>query len=339
MKTARFFIILFLIVVAVAFTVDVYRSVFRPFSGFEPPLDVTIPPGRTVGQIAALLADKGLISRASYFKAYYRLFFADKTLKAGDYRFERPLTMAELIHRLNEGKVTLYKIVCQEGMTSREIAGYLEKTLNTDARAFLAACRKTELIKQLSPEAEDLEGYLFPDTYWVRRDMSAEDLVRLMVRRFQEKFSNSLIWRARDIDFTVQHAVILASLIEKESASRDERFLISSVFHNRLRLGMLLDCDPTIIYALKKEGRYGGQLGWKDLKYDSPYNTRLHRGLPPGPICNPGLASLEAALYPENTRYLYFVAKDSRSHVFSQTLKEHNQAVRKYIIDRFHDVP
>jgi UPF0755 protein len=123
-------------------------------------------------------------------------------------------------------------------------------------------------------------------------------------------------------------------LIEKETSSREERFLISSVFHNRLRRGMALDCDPTIIYALKRDNCYNGKLGWKELKYDSPYNTRLHRGLPPGPICSPGFDSLEAALYPENTHYLFFVAKDATSHYFSETLAEHNRAVKKYILNR-----
>jgi len=128
--------------------------------------------------------------------------------------------------------------------------------------------------------------------------------------------------------------VILASLIEKETANRDERFLVSSVFHNRLRKGMLLDCDSTIVFALKKAGVYDGDLRWADLKSDSPYNTRRQRGLPPGPIANPGYASLEAALYPENTEYLFFVAKDAGSHYFSRSLAEHNRAVRKFIIDR-----
>jgi UPF0755 protein len=147
-------------------------------------------------------------------------------------------------------------------------------------------------------------------------------------------FSNSMKWRAQELNLSIREVVTLASLIEKETSSREERFLISSVFHNRLRRGMGMDCDPTIIYALKRDNLYDGKLGWKDLKYDSPYNTRLYRGLPPGPICSPGFDSLEAALYPENTKYLFFVAKDSRSHYFSETLAEHNRAVRKYIINR-----
>ena len=155
-----------------------------------------------------------------------------------------------------------------------------------------------------------------------------------MVRRFRQNFSNTFIWRARDIGFTIRQVVIMASLIEKETAARDERFLVASVFHNRMRHKTLFDCDSTIIYALKKAGRYRGKLGWDDLKFPSPYNTRLYRGLPPGPIGNPGYASLEASLYPENTEYMFFVAKDANSHYFSKTLAEHNRAVKKYIIDK-----
>ncbi len=140
-----------------------------------------------------------------------------------------------------------------------------------------------------------------------------------MVGHFRQNFTNTFIWRARDIGMSQRQVVILASLIEKETANRDERFLVSSVFHNRLRKSMLLDCDSTIIYALKKAGAYDGDLRWADLKSDSPYNTRKHRGLPPGPIASPGYAALEAALYPENTEYLYFVAKDGGSHYFSRT--------------------
>ena len=137
--------------------------------------------------------------------------------------------------------------------------------------------------------------------------------------------------RANTLNLSVREVVILASLIEKETSSRHERFLISSVFHNRLRIGMPMGCDPTIVYALKRDNLYTGKLRWKDLKYKSPYNTRIHRGLPPGPICNPGFASIEGALFPDNTKYLYFVAKDSKTHYFSKNLKEHNWAVRKYI--------
>jgi UPF0755 protein len=213
----------------------------------------------------------------------------------------------------------------------QEIARYLDDEHVLRAPDFIKSCMRVSLIRDLDPQATDLEGYLFPDTYMVPQDFNADELVEMMVKHFRRIITNEVEWRARDIPLTLREVVVLASLIEKETASRDERFLVSSVFHNRIRRQMLLDCDPTIVYILKKENRYTGNLGWNDLKIDSPYNTRLNRGLPPGPICNPGWDSIEAALYPENTNYLYFVAKDHQSHQFSETLNEHNRAVRKYI--------
>ncbi|HEX7502835.1 MAG TPA: endolytic transglycosylase MltG, partial [Acidobacteriota bacterium] len=226
------------------------------------------------------------------------------------------------------------KVTIKEGLWIGETAQVFEQAGLFPASEFMRAASSPALIRDLDPEASDLEGYLFPDTYLVRKDITAREMVAAMVERFRENFNNNAIWRARDIGFTPRQAVIMASLIEKETANRDERFLVSSVFHNRLRQNMLLDCDSTIIYALKKAGVYDGDIRWNDLKSDSPYNTRRHRGLPPGPIASPGYASLEAALYPENTEYLYFVAKDAGSHYFSKSLAEHNRAVRKFIIQR-----
>ena len=242
--------------------------------------------------------------------------------------------MKEIINKLHEGKVVLHKITIKEGMIIKEIAAYLGKYHRMDEQDFINHARSPYLISKIDPEAPDLEGYLYPDTYMVHKSMTAEEMVKLMAAKFKENFSHSMKWRAQELNLSIRQIMTMASLIEKETASREERFLISSVFHNRLRIGMAMGCDPTIIYALKRDNVYKGKLGWAELKYDSPYNTRLHRGLPPGPICSPGYASIEAALYPENTKYLYFVAKDSRSHYFSASLREHNNAVRKYIINR-----
>jgi UPF0755 protein len=313
---------------------NVYRKVFFPYHGYSKSVVVRIETGNSVTSISSLLHRQGIIANSGYFKQYYRWFFRGKTLKAGEYLFDGPLTMRQVIQKLILGKAILYKITLNEGLGTDDMALIFQEAGIFAAREFILTARNTELISDLDPEAADLEGYLFPDTYLVRKDISAAEMVALMVSRFKENFSNTFIWRARDIGFTIRQAVSMASLIEKETAARDERFLVSSVFHNRLRHRMLLDCDSTIIYALKKSGRYRGKLGWADLKFPSPYNTRLYRGLPPGPIGNPGYASLEAALYPENTDYLFFVAKDGNSHYFSKTLAEHNRAVKKFIIDR-----
>lgn len=335
----KFFTILIILFIIFAglIGIDFYQKVFTPYTGYDSKTaTINIKPGSSVSAIARLLYRKHIISNYYYFRIYYRLFFNNISFKTGEYQFDRPMTMKEVIEKLYEGLVVLHKITIEEGLIIPEIARRLAKQghLHIDPQEFIRLARSPQLIRSLDPEAPDLEGYLFPDTYMVRKDITDQELVQLMVHRFKDTFSNSMKWRAQELNLSVRQVVTLASLIEKETSSREERFLISSVFHNRLRRGMGLDCDPTIIYALKRDHLYNGKLGWKELKYDSPYNTRLHRGLPPGPICNPGFDSLEAALYPENTKYLYFVAKDSRSHHFSETLAEHNRAVRQYIINR-----
>jgi UPF0755 protein len=334
MKKIILYLVLLAILVLGWLGFDMYRKVFAPYQGYPSKAIVRIEPGNSVTKISTLLYREGIIASENYFKRYYRLFFKGKTLKAGEYLFDGPLTMRQVIEKLILGKAILYKITFTEGLGIDEMAMIFQEADIFHSREFILAARDTKLISDFDSEAADLEGYLFPDTYLVRKDISAREMVALMVRRFRENFSNTFIWRARDIGFTIRKAVILASLIEKETAARDERFLVSSVFHNRLRHKMLLDCDSTIIYALKKAGRYRGRLGWDDLKLPSPYNTRLYRGLPPGPIGNPGYSSLEAALYPENTEYLFFVAKDGNSHYFSKTLAEHNRAVKKFILDK-----
>jgi UPF0755 protein len=336
-----FIVLLILAAAAVVFTgIDFYRKVFTPFagygSGYGEPVIVNIKKGSSAAAIARLLDKNKIIAGDYYFRIYYRLFFNKTSFKSGEYRFDRPMTMREVIEKLAEGKVLLYKITIKEGLIIDEIARYLagHPHIKIVAGDFLRPARSPQPVHSLDPAAPDLEGYLFPDTYLVRKDVTAAELVRLMVDKFKKNFTHAMKWRADELGLSIRQVVTLASLIERETAVREERFLISSVFHNRLRQRMLLDCDPTVIYALKRDDLYRGKLGYAELKYDSPYNTRLHKGLPPGPICNPGYASIEAALYPENTNYLYFVAKDQGSHYFSETLTEHNWAVRKYIINR-----
>jgi UPF0755 protein len=330
-----------LIILFIIFTtligIDFYQKVFTPYAGYDSKaITINIKPGAAVSTIGWQLYRNHIIANYYYFRVYYRLFFNKMSFKTGEYQFDRPMTMKEVIEKLHEGLVLLHKVTIKEGLIIPEIAQRLanHRHLDIDIREFIHLARSPGLIRSLDPEAPDLEGYLFPDTYMVRKGITAKEMLQYMVNRFKDTFSNSMKWRAQELNLSVREVVTLASLIEKETSSREERFLISSVFHNRLQKGMGMDCDPTIIYALKRDNLYDGKLGWKDLKYDSPYNTRLYRGLPPGPICSPGFDSLEAALYPENTKYLYFVAKDSRSHYFSETLAEHNRAVRKYIINR-----
>ena len=332
----RFFILLLLLALTALawFGLSLYRKVLSPFQGYEKQAVVRIESGMSVAAIGKKLQRHGVVASADYFTRYYRLFFAGKMLKAGEYLFDGPLSVRQVIEKLEQGKALLYKVTVKEGLWLGETAQVFEAAGLFPATEFRRAAADVALVRAIDPEANDLEGYLFPDTYLVRKDISAREMAALMVGHFRKNFSNTFVWRARDIGLSQRQVLILASLIEKETANRDERFLVSSVFHNRLRKNMLLDCDSTIIYALKKAGIYDGDLRWGDLKSESPYNTRKHRGLPPGPIASPGLASLEAALYPESTDYLFFVAKDAGSHYFSKSLDEHNRAVRKFILNR-----
>ena len=331
----RFLLLLVLLALVLAALLGyrTYQKVFLPYQGYAQSVVVRIESGMPVSAIGRKLQEQGVIANADFFTRYYRLRFAGKKLKAGEYLFDGPLSMRQIIEKLEQGKAILYKVTVKEGLWIGETAQVFEAAGLFPAREFMLASRDISLIRDLDPAADDLEGYLFPDTYMVRKDITAREMAALMVDHFRRNFSNAFAWRARDIGFTVRQAVIMASLIEKETANRDERFLVSSVFHNRLRKNMLLDCDSTIVYALKKAGSYDGDIRWADLKSGSPYNTRKHRGLPPGPIASAGVASLEAALYPENSEYLYFVARGGGSHYFSKSLNEHNRAVRKYIVE------
>ncbi len=332
MKKVILIIVVGLIVAAAITGYLFHKSTITPFASFTDSVIIEVPRGASVRSIADTLEKKGVIQDKLIFRILYRLSYKNHSLQSGEYKFSQPLTMRDVIMKLHKGDVLLHKITIVEGMTIEETADYLSKRHKIDKQKFMRLAMRADLIKDLVPEAKDLEGFLYPDTYMVSRKINAEKMVKIMVERFRHYFTSNMKWRAKELNMSVNQIVTMASLVEKETASREERFLIASVFHNRLKKNMSMGCDPTVIYALKRDGIYKGKLGWKELKYDSPYNTRIYRGLPPGPICNPGIASIEAALHPENSGYLYFVAKDSRTHYFSRTLREHNRAVRKYII-------
>lgn len=286
--------------------------------------------GETVKDIAQNLENQGLIHTDWAFILGYRLFYSAKSLKAGEYTIELPISTKNILLILTEGKAKLYPITIPEGLTRRETAQHLESELSVDSTEFLEVTEESALIADLDPEATNLEGYLFPETYSFPKRPDARTVVVAMISQFRKVFGETWTKRAEDLGMTIREIVTLASLIEKETSLPEERSLISGVFHNRLRIGMKLDCDPTIIYVLKEEGRFEGRLRTKDLKLETAYNTYLHGGLPPGPIANPGKDSLEAALYPAEVSYLYFVSKNDGSHHFSRSFREHQNAVNKY---------
>jgi len=332
----KYFIIFFILILifAIVIGIDFFKKIRIPYQGYDKEIKIHVKKGSSVTTVANLLHQNKIIPNKTYFIVLYKLLYKKLTFKTGEYLFNKPLTMKDIIKKLDEGKVILYKITVKEGLTLSETIDLLAQKHNLNQTTLLAIAQNPTLITNLNAKARDLEGYLFPDTYMVPKTIIERELIETMVNKFKTKYSSTLRLRTKEMNMTIHEVITLASLIEKETASREERFLISSVFHNRLRIGMPLACDPTIIYALKLENNYTGKLRWADLKLDSPYNTRIYKGLPPGPICSPGYDSIEAVLYPASSKYLYFVAKSDSHHHFSKTLKEHNWAVRKYIINK-----
>jgi UPF0755 protein len=286
--------------------------------------------GRTVRGVASDLKARGVLRKSTPFVLLYQLLYAPRSLKAGEYELPESGSARKILETFIHGKILLHPVTVAEGLNGGEIAEVVSGAGFGTADEFLAAFAQPGLIGLLDPKAEDLEGYLFPETYRFPMGTTAAEVVEAMVEEFKSEVSPAWRGRAAELGMSLRDAVILASLIEKETARPEEKKLVSAVFHNRLKAGMKLDCDPTIIYALKKKGPFEGRLRTKDLKLDSPYNTYLYPGLPPGPIANPGKATLEAALYPAEADFLYFVSRNDGTHVFSRTLKEHSLAVLKY---------
>jgi UPF0755 protein len=242
------------------------------------------------------------------------------------------MTAEEVARKIARGDVYLRSITFREGLTVREMAAHFEQHGFGGAASFVEAAKDPERVRGLDPAASDLEGYLFPDTYALPRQATAARLVDLMVARFHQQVGDDLPARAHAAGMTVREAVTLASLVEKETGKGEERPLVAAVYANRLKIGMGLQCDPTVIYAIQRTGREVKNLTREDLQFDSPYNTYRYAGLPPGPIASPGRASIDAALEPADVPYLYFVSRNDGSHVFASTLEEHNRNVFQWQI-------
>jgi UPF0755 protein len=296
-----------------------------------------VPPGSGVAAIGRRLVDAGVVRSASAFRLAMRLHSLGRTLKAGEYRFNGPTSPADVVDKLARGDVFLRPITFPEGLTVAEMADTFAAHGLGDREAFRRAARNAALVHAVDPAAADLEGYLFPETYALPRHASADVLVEQMAGRFLEVYDEGLRREATARGMTTRAVVTLASLIEKETSRADERPLVSAVYQNRLRIGMALYCDPTVIYALQRAGRWDGNLTHEGLRFDSPYNTYRYAGLPPGPIAAPGRASLEAALRPGVASYLYFVSRNDGSHVFATTLDEHNRNVQEFQVKYFRE--
>ena len=290
-------------------------------------IPVTVRPGDSLRQIADRLHRDGLITHPFKFRLYARLKKLDLKIKTGEYDLSAAMAPAEILARLVQGRVKLYRLTVPEGLTLQQIAPLVSQAGLGSPQRFLQAATDPALARRLDLPAAGPEGYLFPDTYFFPKGTPPEKIIATMIKRFREVFTQTWQDRAKALGFSVHQVVTLASIIEKETGAAPERPVIASVFHNRLKRGMRLESDPTVIYGIKN---FDGNLTRRDLARKTPYNTYQIKGLPPGPIANPGAGALAAALFPADTAFIFFVAKKDGTHQFSKNLKDHNRAVRKY---------
>jgi UPF0755 protein len=300
-------------------------ALHRPYRRFSQPVFADFARGTSTREMAATLAQKGVIQDQWLFLAA-RALRRGTTLQAGEYRFEKPASPLEIYGRIARGDIFYMELLVPEGLNMFEIADAVAKLGSIRREDFLAAAKNPAPIRDLDPRAPSLEGYLFPNKYRVYRYTTAEQLIHIMTGEFRAR------WKKLHSDADVHDTITLASMVEREARLPEERPLVASVFGNRLKIGMKLDCDPTAVYAALLENRYRGTIYRSDLDSPSPWNTYRHAGLPPGPIANPGFDSIRAALAPRDTHYLYFVAKadGSGGHTFSESLVEHSAAVARY---------
>jgi len=319
------------VIVTVLFGSVVWGRLHEPYKGYEGGEQfVEIPPRAGAADIRQRLLEAKVVRDPLTLRAALRWTGSSRALKAGEYRFDRPMSAVDVVEKIARGDIYARRITFPEGLTIREMAALYEMREFGTAKAFADAARDASPIRDLDPDAPDLEGYLFPETYALPRGTPAPQLIAMMVARFRATYTEELQQRARDQQLTTRQVMALASLVEKETGKAEERPLVAAVYRNRLRIGMGMQADPTVVYALQKAGRYDGNIRREDLAIDSPYNTYKYSGLPPGPIASPGKASIEAALAPADVDYLYFVSRNDGSHVFASTLEEHNANVQEY---------
>jgi UPF0755 protein len=325
-----------------------WLKLIRPYQGYVGSERlVLIAPGSGVSQILQQLQQEGVLEDAKLARSYLLYVMRNPRLKAGAYRFQGPMTAKEVLRKLVKGDVVRETVTLREGLTLEETADVLVAAKVGRREVFLERMRSPQAIADLDPEATDLEGYLFPETYIFDYGTDEKTIVDTLVRTFRERYEKAVrpILAAHEAGSsgsargrTMRQVLTLASIVEKEAKVDSERPLIAAVYANRLADRIGLAADPTIIFALKRQGRWNGNLRRQDLQMDSPYNTYRYAGLPPGPICSPGVASLKAAAAPAAVPYLYFVGRNDGTHVFAETLAEHNRNVeiwqRQYWRDR-----
>lgn len=290
-------------------------------------VEVRVEPGDSLAVVARKLRDQKLIVNERVFTLWARFVGVEKKIHRGLYRFEGSLSAREILERMALGKGVFQSVTIPEGLTIKEIAELLEKMQIASREKFLAQTADPDLLRSMGHEGKGLEGYLFPDTYHFTPSTPEKEIVLAMAEKFRKAVQPLLARSHDEFRLSLHEILTLASVVEKETGLEAERPLVSAVFHNRLKRQMPLQSDPTVIYGLKN---FDGNLTRKDLRDPSPYNTYRVTGLPPGPICNPGLSSIHAALHPADVPYLYFVSKNDGTHLFSETLADHNRAVKTH---------
>jgi peptidoglycan lytic transglycosylase G len=326
------FLLLVLLAVPAAMVGWSWWKIQRPFQGYAGAEKlVSIEPGTGAGPALSHLAAEGILADAKLARFYLIYALGDPPIKAGEYRFRGPLTTPQVLGKLVRGEVATQSITLVEGMTLEETADRLAQGGLGDRAVFLDLMRSPAPVADLDPDAPDLEGYLFPETYTFALHVDERTVVTTLVKTFRERFARQVQpLLAQHPGRSARQVITLASIVEKEARIPSERPLIAGVYSNRLRRGMGLGADPTVIFALKQRGEWSGNIHKSDLQLDSPYNTYRYAGLPPGPICSPGLASLIAAADPAAVPYLYFVSRNDGTHVFASTLEEHNRNVETW---------
>jgi peptidoglycan lytic transglycosylase G len=335
MKKLLGVLFLLLLIAGGAAFFHIRHQIFTPYKGYKASkIAVTIHPGMSVSAIANALHKKGIIPHPWYLKGIFIWQKTQGLSKAGDYAFDRPMSPWEVYEKLMKGEMQYTVVTVPEGSNIFDIENiFVTKKvgLHEDFRIAIESKEVVAALKSVDPVIEHAEGFLFPNTYFfTKRELDAQTAVLIMIRQFQKEYGEAERTRAAELKLNTLQVVTLASLIEKETAEPAERSLIAGVFHNRLQKAMLLQCDPTVIYAMMLSGTYHGKISRADLQFDSAYNTYVKPGLPPAPICNPGRESIHAALNPQQTEMLYFVSRNDGTHYFSLTLQEHNRAVQQY---------
>jgi len=306
-----------------------YVALFVPPTREKAWKEIEVTEGMSFKAIAAVLQKEGIIRYRGYFEIIGRLQGFSRKVRMGYYGLGSHMSMWEVLEALRKGKVIEYEVVIPEGYNLYQIGWTLTGTplISSDPDDFINVATNRKFARELGFDADRLEGYLFPDTYYLPKGITVSDIAKRMVQRYKDMFTDDMRMRAKELGYTEHQVITLASIVEKEAKVPSERKLIAAVYHNRLKQGMKLQADPTAVYGLRA---WVTKVSAQDLKRKTPYNTYLHKGLPPTPIANPGRGAILATLYPENVDYLFFVAQGDGSHYFSKDYGEHGKAIGRY---------